>query len=528
MPHKGKATSKELKLAITAIRLQNFMAFGEDPDAEWIELKPITLLFGRNSSGKSAIIRALRLLKQSLTDAQADSPFAFTKEDGVDVGTFEVMVHGHDLSKTVSFGFRFTVAPSWLKDFQGNEDLPLDENWVELTLSFSWNEKRKQAVLVLLQCKVPRSAIDGEDRRCIFSAERLDSDLPDDDPANWRFESDFFSQPISYDEDNIWSSVTIGLNSGFLPWLNVQGVEQQGYSQKRTGWGDDFDMVSALLRYFSSAAFTFFESIEYIHPIRPEPKRFFMLDDEQQRRWRQQGLGSYLKLIREELGEKGYDEVDGWLKKLRLGESLWPREQSKVSEVVRLTELVLDEGGEGVHEVNLVDVGFGASQVIPVVIQSLLAKRGSLVIIEQPELHLHPEAQAALTDLFVKMNSFDKRFLIETHSEHVLLRLQKRILQTTRDLYFDQLNATTEGYNLDAKHVQIVFVDRQPELSSSSKIKLLQIDEKASIHYPPPRFLNFFSQDSRDINDMYESLSALSKEKNPLEITRKSDRPENE
>lgn len=70
-------------MTVTAIRLQNFMAFGEveDEDEGWIELKPISLLYGRNSSGKSAIIRALLLLKQSLYDAPADSLFAYRVDD---------------------------------------------------------------------------------------------------------------------------------------------------------------------------------------------------------------------------------------------------------------------------------------------------------------------------------------------------------------------------------------------------------------------------------------------------------------
>jgi len=99
-------------MPIKAIRLKNFIAF---EDTDWIELRPITLLFGRNSSGKSVIIRALRLLRQSLTHSPASSPFAYSVENGVDVGHFFNMAHGQDkmpyknCEKKVSFGFRCTV-----------------------------------------------------------------------------------------------------------------------------------------------------------------------------------------------------------------------------------------------------------------------------------------------------------------------------------------------------------------------------------------------------------------------------------
>ena len=58
-------------MTVRAIRLKNFMAF---EDTDWLELRPITLLFGRNSSGKSAVIRALRLLKQSLDAPDGRDP----------------------------------------------------------------------------------------------------------------------------------------------------------------------------------------------------------------------------------------------------------------------------------------------------------------------------------------------------------------------------------------------------------------------------------------------------------------------
>ncbi len=101
-------------MTIQAIRLKNFMAF---EDTGWVELRPITLLFGRNSSGKSVVIRALRFLKQSLTQAPEGSLFAYSVEHGVDVGAFDEMGHGEDVDpykngeKKISFGFRCSVSP---------------------------------------------------------------------------------------------------------------------------------------------------------------------------------------------------------------------------------------------------------------------------------------------------------------------------------------------------------------------------------------------------------------------------------
>jgi predicted ATPase len=88
--------------------------------------------------------------------------------------------------------------------------------------------------------------------------------------------------------------------------------------------------------------------------------------------------------------------------------------------------------------VDLPDVGFGVSQVLPVLVQCFYAPPGSIILMEQPEIHLHPSAQAALADVMIDVinsreNGKDRniQLIIETHSEHFLRRLQRRIAENT-------------------------------------------------------------------------------------------------
>ena len=78
----------------------------------------------------------------------------------------------------------------------------------------------------------------------------------------------------------------------------------------------------------------------------------------------------------------------------------------------------------------LTDIGFGVSQVLPVLVQCFYANHGSTLILEQPDIHLHPSAQAGLADLFIAAKkSPGVQILFESHSEHLLRRLQRRIAE---------------------------------------------------------------------------------------------------
>ncbi len=93
--------------------------------------------------------------------------------------------------------------------------------------------------------------------------------------------------------------------------------------------------------------------------------------------------------------------------------------------------------------VDLTSVGVGASQVLPVLVQALIAPPGSVLIFEQPELHLHPRVQSILADFFIGLARTGRQCLVETHSEHIVNRIRFRIaeaatpdLQSLTRIYF--------------------------------------------------------------------------------------------
>ena len=141
-------------------------------------------------------------------------------------------------------------------------------------------------------------------------------------------------------------------------------------------------------------------------------------------------------------------------------------------------------------EVSIPDVGFGVSQVLPVVVQSFYAPPNSTVMIEQPELHLHPAVQQNLADLFIAAvgsredgNSRNLQFIIESHSEHFLRRLQRRIAEE----------------KIGKDQVAIYFCDSG---TGNSTIKPLEIDRYGNIANWP---VGFFGDQMIDVAMMQKA-----------------------
>ena len=114
-------------------------------------------------------------------------------------------------------------------------------------------------------------------------------------------------------------------------------------------------------------------------------------------------------------------ETSGWLKRMDLADRLVVRRLGRSTRY----ELIVEREGE---PANLKDVGVGVSQVLPVIVAALHAERGHIVIVEEPESHLHPLAESLLAELFAKVSEQrGVQFIAETHSEHLFRRMQTLI-----------------------------------------------------------------------------------------------------
>jgi predicted ATPase len=166
------------------------------------------------------------------------------------------------------------------------------------------------------------------------------------------------------------------------------------------------------------------------------------------------------------------DQLNAWLEELEVPYTLDVvpvRAMGSAELVGDLVALSLTDRRSGVA-VTPADVGFGISQVLPIVVE-LLARRESIICVEQPETHLHPRLQARLADLFIESALEEGRgnqLIVETHSEHLMLRVQRRIREgalspdSVAVLYVDQTETGRGGVTRLRLDAQGDFLDEWP------------------------------------------------------------------
>ena len=237
-------------------------------------------------------------------------------------------------------------------------------------------------------------------------------------------------------ECGAWSSIE-SISEELIKSSGLPFIEGESFRQRTDQIADTLSAVARLTQIL------FRHRTTYLGPIRETPKVNY---DPNTTRSDVGPRGEYTAFVLNEIGRTRYlvpladgteqrvaliSAVNNWLQFFGLAN------QAKTVDNGRLgigLSLSLINGG---HEVDLTSVGVGVSQVLPVIVACLMAKPGSITLIEQPELHLHPKLQMDLADFLLACCKSGRQLIIETHSEHLVNRLRRRIAE-------DESGATKE------------------------------------------------------------------------------------
>ena len=269
---------------------------------------------------------------------------------------------------------------------------------------------------------------------------------------------------------------------------------------------------------FKDLAFilTFFNNIHYIGPLRDEPHRYYQFFDIRELNVGNKGQNApqiltlqadseipAFKIFEIKNNQISFSDFECEDLTLQKGLSKWfdilglPDINPKLVEKI-LFKIMVDLLKKD-SNVSLQDVGFGISQILPVYIESLRMNKEHFLILEQPEIHLHPKMQSNLADFLLCMMLSEKNFIVETHSEYLINRICLRIAQDQKNILKDMIS--------------IVFVD-PPEMSEEkgfegSKINKIALSKYGEIENWP---IGFF--DETDYGKILKA--AIDKRKNEV------------
>lgn len=396
----------------TRLRLQNFKAWDDTGD---VELAPLTILFGANSSGKSSLHQFLLMLRQTVESPDRRRVLN-TGDDRtpVDLGGYSSLLRNGNVDVPLAF------------ELDWRRDRPLTVDYQGDGTRFHGTDMGFRAAISATSDAPPRVRVDGYEYRLTSSAGdtlRLGSARDGGDYA--------------VHASGIELVRTLGRQWPVSPPSQFHAFP------------DDLPTRYQFLDFAADLTLAFEEqllAVNYLGPLRTRPRRTYRWSGEEVSHvgWSGEYTVDALLAGRDRRYGVAPDQetvplqvlVAEWLQKLGVIDTftVTPIGVGRDEYEVRVTT----PGGS--REVLLTDVGFGVSQVLPVIVEAFYAAPGSTVVVEQPEIHLHPAVQSGLADLFLDAIAAredgrprNTQFIIESHSEHLLRRLLRRIAEGTVD-----------------------------------------------------------------------------------------------
>ena len=451
---------------LTNIRLRNFKAFKDTCN---IPIAPLTVLTGPNSSGKSTIIRAMMAIRQTVEGRDQNTAFVPTGPY-VDLGTFEGFVFEHDTKSSV--GIDVVSKLSLTKDPFRGFTLPSELDQQELSISLELAE-----LASIDRIYLKHSTIDLEQGMIQVNKESMSGKLLG---RSYRTSVKFGSRNVeNLSNSSIAKFHVVPPFQSSVASSTVGGRDKQRISpatQRRL-------MATVSASLVEESVSREFSKLQYIGPLRRRPERVYLSTGETPREVGVAGeLGPAVLWSASEAKQLDSEKLSEWCSRMGLALEIklarFPGGHFRILIVDMYTGVT----------VNLPDVGVGTSQLLPILIQGLIAPAGATFLLEQPEIHLHPKAQADLADFFIEVTERSVGVIVETHSEHLINRLQRRIAEES----------------LDPASVALYYVSPS---SDGSKIEPVQINEYGQIPTAPDGFFE------EGFEETFAMLSAVGKRK---------------
>lgn len=430
-----------------------------------IKTRKITGFFGTNSSGKTSLLQFLLLLKQTVETSDRSLVLNFGSETSYwEAGTMNDIIFSHDTSRELGFSIHWKLnSPFVIMDPTAPKQ-PLFEG-----KEFGFETEIRQTSKSRLYVQKLTYLLDDYQ----FTMER-------NNKIKYEYALSSHSKP---GKDDYKFTKTQGRG-----WPLPEPMKFYGFPDQVRAYYQNAGFLSDLQLKMEEQ----FNALFYLGPLRDFPKRQYTWAGVQPGDMGQRGekvVDALLVSRHREKISRGRrkkkltveEYVAFWLKELGLIHSFAVK---SLAEGKNLYQVLVKTHPDS-SEVLITEVGFGVSQILPVLTLCYYTPPGSTILFEQPEIHLHPRVQAGLADVFIDaVKVRDIQIILESHSEHLLRRLQRRIAE--EDLSYDD--------------AALYFCEKK---TADSVLTELELDEYGNIQNWPD---GFFGDEMSELSAMSDAI----------------------
>ncbi|MBN2378249.1 AAA family ATPase [candidate division WOR-3 bacterium] len=466
-----------------------------------VNIKPLTILLGPNCSGKSSLTQSLLLMQQTIEDRDEQAPLIF-RGQYKDLGSYKDLLYFHDTDKN-DLTLRITLSQSI--DFLDLAPLfrmrlrPIDSALHQLIkrkgktftmdVKFAYDKARRNVYVNQL------TYYNGENEM-MFRVKPKKSPSSTDNTGIYVMEV-----PLSFKKALFTLSCKdcriknfFGFRKITSPHISTTLYKLLKNEKDLFFFRDKREEVEGYLEYMFSRTiyritgkvYEFFaDNICFLGPLRDRPRRFYIESGTIRRdvgfmgEWYPEILRAaerVEKTKRVDLKDI-YGEVKNWLKKFDMASDIWTKDIESYQFLLRLRDKYT-----GI-QASIADQGFGVSQVLPLIVQGFYAPPGTTLVVEQPEIHLHPKAQSTLADLLIQIMRNGVTLIVETHSDHIIEQIQSRIAED---------KAYGKGDLRSQVGMYLFFRDKKEKCAKVYNDEELQLDQYGSLIDWPDWFVDGF------------------------------------
>lgn len=380
-----------------SFRVKNFRSIRDSGE---IKLSDLNVFVGPNNSGKSSILYALMMIKMTMESKSEDMALITTTPE-LDLGSYLDLIRDRNTDYRLIIKFKLND-PNVRKPFTvfaeyGGEK---HNSYADLQVEFCFDKARNRIEVV---------SFIGKDHlgNRIMSVRRTDD-------SKWKI-SGLSQRLLEHMQVKFINFIPTVVPIGPKPKLEL--------ATQAVRW-----IFASMVRARELSEVV--EKLRYVAPIRERIPRHGIVGTMVYSELSPSGQNLMRVLSSSDIistrGKAAIDELNYWLgSKFRLLRNI---ELVDIDKAGTVKTLIADDP-RGSKKINLASMGCGISQLVPVVVQTVLLPKSGCLLVEQPEIHLHPSAQADLADLFIGNITGRRQFIVETHSEHFVLRLRRRIAE---------------------------------------------------------------------------------------------------